>query len=223
MEKNMLGALSHCALFKNMSSQEIVSSFNGIGYKVIYYAPRDVYAVAGCSCNHTDIVLWGEMSARMTGLSGRQIEIIRVKEGETIGPCFLFSANKRLPTTIEVVSQCVILRLSTTAFMTMIDRNKEIRWNFIRMLSDLSTYLVSKIRLLSLMSVKEKIMFLLSKEVASQGSKTIVLNLSRQRMADMFAIQKFSLLRGFSELVKQGIITVKGRVVTVVDIKKLAL
>jgi len=44
-----------------------------------------------------------------------------------------------------------------------------------------------------------------------QQSRTIILPLSRQELAEHFAIQKYSLLRCLNELQQEGIIRVEGR------------
>ena len=221
MEENLLRALEKCALFNGMSPVTIRSAMDGVTYKVVNYSKGDVYAVAGSVCRHTDVVVQGEMVVRMSGLSGRQVEVTRLITGDIISSCFLYATDSHIPVTIEAADNVRILRLAKEGLSRLIDTNKEVRWNFIRLVSDIGAYLASKIRFLSLMTVREKLLYLLNKEVTLQGSKTIVLKESRQRIADAFAIQKFSLLRCFADLVKQGIISVKGRVITVLDIKSL--
>lgn len=221
MEKNLLCALKECALFAGMSFQDMERALGNVSFKLIHYAKRDVYAVSGSQCHHLDIVICGSMVARMTGLSGRQVEVIRLKRGDVIGPCFLYSSNNSLPVTIETEDRVSIMRFSVDAFRALVDENTVTRWNFIRLLSDLNAYFVSKIRFLSLMTLKEKILYLIRSEIKQQGSKTITLARSRQRIADAFAVQKFSVLRCLSDLAEQGIISIKGRVITVIDTKRL--
>jgi CRP-like cAMP-binding protein len=48
-----------------------------------------------------------------------------------------------------------------------------------------------------------------------------VLDLSRQELANMFAIQKYSLQRVLSEFQKEGIISVNRKLFTILDREKL--
>lgn len=221
MEEKLFRALEKCALFDGMSQIAIRSAFDNVTYKVVTYSKGDVYAVAGSVCRYTDVVVQGEMVVRMSGLSGRQVEVTRLLTGDVISSCFLYSTDNHLPVTIEAAGNVSILRLTKETLTRLIDTCKEVRWNFIRLVSDIGAYLAGRIHFLSLMTVKEKLLYLLNKEVTTQGSKTIVLRESRQRIADAFAIQKFSLLRCLADLVKQGVITVHGRVITVLDMKRL--
>ncbi len=221
MEKSLLCALKNCALFQNMSLSAIENVLKGVSIRLVHYGKNDVYAVSGGECRYTDIMITGSMIARMTGLSGRQVEVIRLKRGDVIAPCFLYSSQSSLPVTIETEDRVSVMRFSMDALHALIDNNMIVRWNFIRMLSDLSHYLVTKIKFLSLMTLREKILYLIHSETMQQDSKTIVLARSRQRIADSLAVQKYSVLRCLSDLVRQGIISVKGRVITVIDPMRL--
>lgn len=204
-----------------MSSSDIEKMLDGMAYKIVSYGKEEVYATTGSACHNADIILQGEMVVRMSGLSGRLVEVTRLRQGDIIGFCFLYSENERLPATVEAATSVRVMRLTRETLRSLVNNDERIRWNFVRMLSDMSSFLSNKIRVLSLMTVKEKIMFLLKREMKRQGSRTIMLNTSRQRIADAFAIQKFSLLRCLSELVEQGIISIKGRAITVLDMGRL--
>lgn len=221
MEKNLLCALKECALFRNMSFSAIENALKGVSVRLVHYDKHDVYAVSGGECHYTDIMITGSMIARMTGLSGRQVEVIRICRGDVIAPCFLYSSHTSLPVTIETEDRVSVMRFSMNALHALIDTNMVVRWNFIRMLSDISNYLVSKIKFLSLMTLREKLLYLIHAEIKQQNSKTIVLSRSRQRIADALAVQKYSVLRCLSDLVRQGIISVQGRLITVIDAKRL--
>ena len=68
---------------------------------------------------------------------------------------------------------------------------------------------------LALMSVREKVAFLLQKEAEAQNTLSITLPRSRQEIADSFGIQKFSLKRVLTEMANEGTITINGREVTI--------
>ena len=50
-----------------------------------------------------------------------------------------------------------------------------------------------------------------------QQSRTIRLDVSRQEMADIFGIQKFSLLRCLSEFEEKGAIRIEGKTITILN------
>ena len=66
-------------------------------------------------------------------------------------------------------------------------------------------------------SVKEKVAQYLIKMATEQQSRTIRLDVSRQEMADIFGIQKFSLLRCLSEFEEKGAIRIEGKTITILN------
>ena len=80
-----------------MTESDITRVTTAAGYRMQSFARRDIYCVSGDHCRHVDIVVSGELVARMTGLSGRQVEVISLRCGDIIAPCFIYASDKRLP------------------------------------------------------------------------------------------------------------------------------
>lgn len=223
MQHNIIQALKQCPLFENMPETDIDEALAGISYKIVNIDKKDIYALGGFPCNHADIVLQGKMVARMVGASGKQMEVIRLKAGDVIAPNFIYAANNNMPVTVETETKVCIFRMKPDTLKALIDTHETIRWNFIHILSDIGSYLASKIKFLSLLTVREKVIFYLRSEIQQQKSLTITLAKSRQHIADSFAIQKFSLMRCLADLANEGIIKINGKEITILDIKKLRL
>ena len=85
----------------------------------------------------------------------------------------------------------------------------------------IDVFLTQKMRMLSLFSVKEKVAQYLIKIATEQQSRTIKLNVSRQEMADIFGIRKFSLLRCLSEFKDNGAIKIEGKTITIINSDKM--
>ena len=174
-----------------MSEMEIADALSCICHKIIPFKKHALYSIAGFEYPHADIVLNGEMTARMvSGSSGRQLEVIQFRKGDVIAPNFIFANPNVMPVTIETESEVNILRMSSRSLQQLVDSFSTIRWNFIGILSNIGAYLASKMKFISLLTIKEKVRFYLHTEALVQHSKTIVLAQSRQHLADSFAIQK---------------------------------
>ena len=156
-------------------------------------------------------------------LFGRQLEVIQFRKGDVIAPNFIFANPNVMPITIETESEVNILRMSSRSLQQLVDSFSTIRWNFIGILSNIGAYLASKMKFISLLTIKEKVRFYLHTEALVQHSKTIVLAQSRQHLADSFAIQKFSLIRCLAELAEDGAISINGKEITILDIRKLQI
>ena len=134
-----------------------------------------------------------------------------------IAPAYIFAHNNEMPVSVETSKKTTLLRMRPSELKLLIDTEERIRWNFIQHLSRIDIFLSQKMRMLSLFSVKEKVAQYLIKMATEQQSRTIRLDVSRQEMADIFGIQKFSLLRCLSEFEEKGAIRIDGKTITILN------
>ena len=200
IEQKIISSLTHCPLFHRMSEMEIADALSCICHKIIPFKKHALYSIAG-----------------------RQLEVIQFRKGDVIAPNFIFANPNVMPVTIETESEVNILRMSSRSLQQLVDSFSTIRWNFIGILSNIGAYLSSKMKFISRLPTKEKVRFYLHTEALVQHSKTIVLAQSRQHLADSFAIQKFSLIRCLAELAEDGAISINGKEITILDIRKLQI
>lgn len=221
MEPRVLNALTKCPLFAGMAPVEIEIAMAGVTYSIVNYDSHDIYALTGMPCKTLDIVIRGVLVCRMSSLSGKQVEVSRLHEGNLVAPAFILGKDTNMPVGVETDTDVTVLRMQKTVFHHLIGTHEQIRDNFIRVLSNINAFLTHRMRILSLFTVKEKVAYLLLELAGEQGSNVIHLSQSRQEIADSFGIQKFSLLRVLADFTKAGAIKINGREVTILDRSKM--
>lgn len=221
MEPRVLNALTKCPLFAGMAPVEIEIAMAGVTYSIVNYDSHDIYALTGMPCKTLDIVIRGVLVCRMSSLSGKQVEVSRLHEGNLVAPAFILGKDTNMPVGVETDTDVTVLRMQKTVFHHLIGTHEQIRDNFIRVLSNINAFLTHRMRILSLFTVKEKVAYLLLELAGEQGSNVIHLSQSRQEIADSFGIQKFSLLRVLADFAKAGAIKINGREVTILDRSKM--
>lgn len=221
MEDKVLKVLTGCPLFAGMSPVQIEMTLDNANYKIVDLPSHDVYALAGMPCKYADIIIKGTLITRMASLSGKQVEVSRLKEGTVIAPAFIFAEKRALPVSVETDGKVQLLRMKPEELKLLIDTDEQIRMNFIRILSNIDVFLTHKMKVLSLFTVREKVAYLLMEVAGEQGSNNIRLTRSRQEIADSFGIQKFSLLRVLSDFEKEGALKINGKEITILDRQKL--
>ena len=221
MEQRVLNALTKCPLFAGMAPVEIEVAMAGVTYSIVNYDSHDIYALTGMPCKTLDIVIRGVLVCRMSSLSGKQVEVSRLHEGNLVAPAFILGKDTNMPVGVETDTDVTVLRMQKTVFHHLIGTHEQIRDNFIRVLSNINAFLTHRMRILSLFTVKEKVAYLLLELAGEQGSNVIHLSQSRQEIADSFGIQKFSLLRVLADFAKAGAIKINGREVTILDRSKM--
>lgn len=221
MEASMYEILTNSPFFNGLTAKEIKELLQTVNYKIVEYPAKEIYTLAGMPCKYADFILKGELISRMTGLSGKQVQIDRLKACVLIAPAFIFAKNNAMPVSVETAQHTTIMRMMPSELKHLIDTNERIRMNFIQLLSSIDVFLTQKLRMLSLFTVREKVAYFLMKAAKEQQSRTIKLSNSRQEIADTFGIQKFSLLRCLSEFEDNGAIKIAGKQITILNSDKM--
>ena len=221
METSMYEILTNSPFFNGLTAKEIKELLQTVNYKIVEYPAKEIYTLAGMPCKYADFILKGELISRMTGLSGKQVQIDRLKACVLIAPAFIFAKNNAIPVSVETAQHTTIMRMMPSELKHLIDTNERIRMNFIQLLSSIDVFLTQKLRMLSLFTVREKVAYFLMKAAKEQQSRTIKLSNSRQEIADTFGIQKFSLLRCLSEFEDNGAIKIDGKQITILNSDKM--
>ena len=221
MEASMYEILTNSPFFNGLTAKEIKELLQTVNYKIVEYPAKEIYTLAGMPCKYADFILKGELISRMTGLSGKQVQIDRLKACVLIAPAFIFAKNNAMPVSVKTAQHTTIMRMMPSELKHLIDTNDRIRMNFIQLLSSIDVFLTQKLRMLSLFTVREKVAYFLMKAAKEQQSRTIKLSNSRQEIADTFGIQKFSLLRCLSEFEDNGAIKIDGKQITILNSDKM--
>ena len=217
----MYETLAKSPFFNGLTATEIPAIRQTVNYKIVEYPAKEIYTLAGMPCKYADFILKGELISRMTGLSGKQVQIDRLKACILIAPAFIFAKNNAMPVSVETAQHTTIMRMMPSELKHLIDSNERIRMNFIQLLSSINVFLTQKLRMLSLLTVREKVAYFLMKVAKEQQSRTIKLSNTRQEIADTFGIQKFSLLRCLSEFEDNGAIKIDGKQITILNSDKM--
>lgn len=157
MKESIFVTLQKCTVFEGFTPEEIRETLSTVSYRMVELAARETYVLAGMPCRYADIIVEGEMIARMSGLSGKQAQIDRLGESMLIAPAYIFAHNNEMPVSVETSRKTTLLRMRPSELKLLIDTDERIRWNFIQHLSRIDIFLSQKMRMLSLFSVKEKV------------------------------------------------------------------
>lgn len=220
MDIDTLNGLKSCPLFKGLADNEVIDLMHRVHYRVQVYEKGDLLALAGDPCRHANIVVSGEMSAKLIGPSGRVVRMDLHHSGQLLAPAFLFAKDGHYPVTIEAEKSSRVLRIASADVQAMLETEPRIMMNLIGILSNNISFLTKKVGLLS-MTVREKVGSFIQAEMKRQGTNSIILNLSRQQLADELGIQKYSLQRCLHELQEEGAVHIDGKQIHVDNPGKL--
>ena len=214
MDIDTLQGLHQCPLFNGISDGEIIELMHTVRYRLVSYRKGEVLAMAGDTCLHADIIVSGEVTTNLIGPTGRSIRMTMHHSGNMLAPAFLFAKANLYPVSIEAAADSQVFRLLPDDLEKLLHADSRLMMNFIGILSNNIAYLTKKMGMLS-MTVREKITFYLKEQQREQQSDRIFLSLSRQQLASLFGIQKYSLQRCLNDLQNDGLISIEGKFIKI--------
>lgn len=197
-------------------------SMKDIPYELVQYPKKAIYIKTGQPIEFADIIVSGEVNIKLESKTGKRATVISYGIGRIVAPSVIFSKSGIFPVTLEVSKPTTFLRMTPESLLKVMSRNKKIQQNFIRRLSSICYELIDTLNLITLHTVREKVAIFLLNESNRRNADSFTLDKSRQEIADLFAIQKFSLQRSLSEFADEGIIQVNGKSITILNRKRLS-
>lgn len=153
-----------------------------------------------------DIILGGEIVVQNIDENGNVLSIVSLYKGDMLGGNLIFSDRNEYPMTLIAKTDTKLLRMKKDMILNLCQTDKRILINLLQLLSDKALVLTNKIHSLARKTIREKIMEFLILETNRQGSRTIILSMSKKELADRFGIERPSLQRELKKMQDEGLI-----------------
>ena len=215
--------LSSNKLFKGLDSDVIRGLLEKISYQKNYYNKNDVIAMNGDRILGQYIMLSGDLISQKTNCQGKVVKIEDMKGSQLIAPAFLYGSDNHYPVDIIVIKAAKMIYISKDDFSSLLHMNAVVQQNFLNIISNKTKFLSNKIEFLALQSIKGKIASYILQQTRNNLKKTIALPYSQEGLAEFFGVTRPALARAFSELTKDHVLMVKGKIIRVLDSKALEL
>lgn len=178
------------------------------------FTRRQIIYLQNEKANTMDIILEGEIIVQNIDENGNILSIVSLNKGDMLGGNLIFSNRNEYPMTLISKKDTKLLRMKKNMILDLCQINKNFLVNLLELFSDKALVLTSKIHSLSRKTIREKIMEFLMFEMNRQGSKTIILHISKKELADRFGIERPSLQRELRNMKDEGLINYDSRTIT---------
>jgi len=198
--------LKGCILFKDMSSEDLLTCLNYCNYIIKRYSKGNLVFLEGHKCEEIGILLKGLLKVQTLYPSGKSLTFFQLKPVEIFGEVIVFSKTSKCPATISAIEDSEIIFIKKWDLISCSSNCHQFMENFLGLLSDRLLTLNKKVKMLSLENIRQKIRNFLMEEYEEQKSNIIKVFLSRKDMAQYMGIQRPSLSRELSKMREEGII-----------------
>lgn len=210
-----IDGISSIDLFSCFSSEQLKDIFDGSKYMISRYGKDEIIHFQNEICNNLDIVLGGKVAVQNIDENGNILTMDVFEEMDIIGAGIVFSSRNHYPMTIHAMMESTILHLNRQLIINLCQNNLGFMEKFLTTISDRSMFLTDKINVISLKTIREKLIDFLRYEQHIQNSKIIKLNITKKELAERLGIQRTSLSRELNKMRKDGLVEYDSKSITI--------
>lgn len=203
----------YCTLFRGLSDEEYAFALSFFAAEEKKYRRGTVLKQPGSGLKYFGYVISGTVQVYMDDINGNRMIMSTVKPGNTFGESLCWIGRDSFAY-ISVSSDAVILQMdcrnvcsSAPGNGTESDRRgTELSARFVSMLASRALSMNRRIQILSKLTIREKILTLLSEESENGKKSVIELSMNREDMAAFLGTNGSALSRELSKMKKEGIL-----------------
>lgn len=144
---------------------------------------------------------------------GKEFTLNILREGQSIGEALLFS-EKKYPMNAVAKTDCKVLKLSKSNFLSLVSENRDVMFRIFRNLSDRLFYKYVMLFSNSASDPSTKIRYLIEyfKECAHQHDRySYMVPLTRQQIANLTGLRVETVIRAIKKMEEEDLLRLDGR------------
>lgn len=209
MEK-YLRILEKCALFDNISIQEMAPMLGCLGARVAEYGKNEIVFAEGDPANRMGIVLSGSVQIVKEDFFGNRSIVTSIEPSQLFGESFACAEIKTMPVSVMAMEKSEIMlidcrRITVTCCNACAFHSRMIM-NLLRGVAEKNLVFNQKLEIMSKRTTKEKLMTYLLDQAKRSNSRSFTIPFDRQSLADYLGVERSALSAEIGKMKKEGIL-----------------
>ena len=189
-------------------------------YTIKNYPKNEIVFRQGDVCDALYILIDGSVKTEMITENGNILGIEMIKTPRPLAPAFLFSDNNRFPVDVTTLEAAEILRIPKDEVMRLMTSQPDFMKQFLIHNANRTQFLTNRLQLLSMKTIKGKLAHFLLENSTEEG-RSFEINRNQTELADFFGVARPSLARSLSEMVQDGLISIRKKEYCILNYKGL--
>jgi len=207
-----------CPVCMNIPVDEREKFLTEITYKTTLLTKGELIAQQGDTVNALYILLKGSAQVEIISDSRPVLNMEIVKAPNLLAPALLFAANNRFPVDIVALEDCELILIPKDSIVKQLSGNEAFLQGFMKFNSNRVNFLSERLKLLSTKTIKGKLALYI---LARTNGVYFTLDRKQTDLAEYFGVTRPSLSRSLSEMIEEGIISLKRKNGILLDPEKL--
>lgn len=208
-------------LFNNISDDEKKRLEKLVTISQSNYLRDETIVFENDLCNSIKLVKIGTVVAKNTYYDGHENIIKVINANDTFGEALIFSSNPYYKATFIATNRVTIESISIDDINKLIKANPTVNINLFKRISDSLIVLNNHIKILNKKTIRGRLLLFLYYEYKKRNATTFTIGFNKTELADFLNVERPSLSRELSILIKEGIIANKNHTYTIINLKKI--
>ena len=201
-----LSVLEKSKLFGIHANVDFIKIFNSIDYKIVKYSKGQVVHNEDDLCSCLSIILEGNIEIQKIDAMGKLLTVAEFTTGSTFGENLIFGDKKRYPMTVFSKKNTTVLEIKKESVATLCQLDPKFMLEFLNTVSNRAMVLNSKLKELTLKTIRQKICEFLLLQYGKTQTAEINLGMTKKDWADKIGVQRPSLSRELIKMKEEGLI-----------------
>lgn len=221
MDFKKLSNIKECRLFSHFSDHDIQELLSSGFASLKSYLKEDLLFSEGEYCDFLSVVIEGKIEIQKLDSNGNILVVATLNRGNVFGENLLFGDRNFYPMSVVAKENSQVLHIKKDYIYKLCSSNEPFLRELLRILSNKALNLSSKLKQVTMKSIREMICNYLLKKYNKEKSTTIKLEFSRKDWADKLGVQRPSLSRELMKMRDAGLIDFSKNIIEIKDLEGL--
>ncbi len=181
---------------------------------------NDIVARQNTLCKQLMILLKGKFRVDMIDSSDNEILIEYIEAPRTFATPYLFNENKMLPATFKSEGDGVLMLVNKDSFFSLFGEAPHLLKNFLCVVGNCTKCSNVRLKILSYKNMRSRFIAYLFQQRKNDDA-VVDIEHNQVELADYLCVTRPALTKEISKMVKEGLITIKGKRVELLNLHEL--
>lgn len=213
--------INNTSFFRDLDEKSLLELFSNIDYSIVEYKKDDVIFFENDECENLSIILRGSIQIQKIDAMGRVLTVAEFGALDTFGENLIFGDKNRFPMAVISKNDTAILHIKKESVIKLCQENRTFLYEFLRSVSNKAFVLSSRLKEVTLKTIRQKICEFLIWQYSIQNSTKLKIDMSKKEWADRIGVQRPSLSRELIKMKEEGLIDYDRDTITIKKIENL--
>ncbi|MGL5634273.1 MAG: Crp/Fnr family transcriptional regulator [Sarcina sp.] len=208
-------------LFASFSDKDLTDLEKSNKYIIKTHKEGDVLFIEEEDCEYLSVILDGRVELHKLDSDGNILIVSSFETGNCFGEALLFGDRHQYPMSVVAKTNCVVMHIKRDYIFELCTTNTSFLKELLRMFSNKALILNSKLKQVSMNSLREMISHFLVTKYNQTHNTTITTHMTKKEWAEKLGVRRPSLSRELIKMKNEGLIEYNRKEIFIKDIERL--